>query len=476
MAQQESSTETNTDPKKSPSRRSGRGSTALRKPPALVIGDELEYRIARLYIFMGYFVRRACPIYTVSSLDQATDLDIVALRYIKPIRRELLITECKSGDNRPLDRIFWLAGVQHYVKATQAYLVRRGTKWNIKDFAKECGVQVLDLFRVAELETALKISDSDWPGISEKAFYQAERTSWNQNLVSEPRYWELYQTLTSEIRYDDPFVGVNYLLSQLRIITRSWKKPPLEAYFRFLITEAVTQLAVFLVRIVELSFDLSSNDRHGFIKKGLTYGNLEPQYADRILNSAYNMTRQAVVHYTNQFVDIDRTLFSMPAPPSTDEIIKFVDELMAAYPLNLTMAQVCDLILFEIFTKRKETRGWLKRIFPEPDLASRVELVRKFINLLVSIDACPPYVQDSINAALKPIVGQNAKMQPKSNEQSSPLTINDLSQVNQRSLTSSCDDSSAAVGKADFIETSAPRSDPEANKEDSRPLLETGQR
>jgi hypothetical protein len=213
--------------------------------------------------------------------------------------------------------------------------------------------------------------------------------TWNRCIWSEPRYWELYQTLTSEIRYDDPFVGVNYLLSQLRIITRSWRTAPQEAAFRFLLSESITQLAVFLIRIVELSFDLTSNDRQGFIRKSLTYGNLEPRYADRILNSAYNMTRQAVVHYTNKLVDIDRTLFSMPAPPSTEEIVAFVDELVAAYPSNLTFAPICDLMLFESFTKGRDPRGWLKRIFPQSDIVSRVALIRRFIRVLVSIDACP---------------------------------------------------------------------------------------
>ena len=60
----------------------------------MVIGDDLEYRLARLFIFMGYFVRRGCPIYTIGALDQATDLDVMAIRYVEPIRREVLIAEC----------------------------------------------------------------------------------------------------------------------------------------------------------------------------------------------------------------------------------------------------------------------------------------------------------------------------------------------------------------------------------------------
>ena len=55
-------------------------------------------------------------------------------------------------------------------------------------------------------------------------------------------------------------------------------------------------------------------------------------------------------------------------------------------------------VLFENFTKKREDRGWLKRVF-EQNLACRVDLVRKLIALLVSIEACPLYVQESIEAA-----------------------------------------------------------------------------
>jgi hypothetical protein len=385
--------------------------SGIPRPSALTIGDDLEYRIARLQIFSGFFVRRGCPIYTIAALDRATDLDVLAFKHSDTFRREMIVTECKSGNTAPLDRIFWLTGVRNYTGATQAFLVRKGTKWNIKDFAKECGVQILDMARVAEIETALKIGADEWPGVSERAFYEANIASWNKAMNAESRYWELYQTLTSEIRFDDAFVGVNYLLSQLRQMTRQWIKPPSEPYFRFLLSESIAQISVFLTRIAEKSFDLSADDRYGFIQKGITYGNLEPQYADRILNSAYNMTRQAVQHYTHKFVDIDKSLFSMPVPPGTDQIVAMVDDLLASYPSSLTFPQICDLILFEVFTKRKEARGWLRRIFPQSDLPARVEAVRKFIGALVAMGACPGYVLDAVVPAGRPI-GPEAKPKP----------------------------------------------------------------
>ena len=97
------------------------------KPAKIVLGDHLEYRVARLNLFMGYFVRRSRPIYTVGGLDRATDLDVLAIRYVEPFRREVVITECKSGAFGPLDRIFWLSGVRNYVNAAEAVLVCKGT-------------------------------------------------------------------------------------------------------------------------------------------------------------------------------------------------------------------------------------------------------------------------------------------------------------------------------------------------------------
>src|ERR1039458_8689652 len=46
-------------------------------------------------------------------------------------------------------------------------------------------------------------------------------------------------------------------------------------------------------------------------------------------------------------------------PGGTDGIIGFVDDLLSAYPASLSFPPLCDLILFEVFTKRKEARGWL---------------------------------------------------------------------------------------------------------------------
>ncbi len=364
------------------------------KPSAFVLGEALEYRIARLHIFSGYFVRRGCPIYTVAALDRATDLDVLATRYIEPFERQMIIAECKSGENAPLDRIFWLSGVKRYTNASEALLVRRATKWNIKDFAKECGVRVIDLQRLSELEQSLGIREDEWPGISDREFFSRELDGWNSALKANPRYWELALTLTSEIRWEEPFAGANYLLSQLRQMTRVFPQYPKESFHRFLFAEAISQLSLFLVRIIEQVFDLGEKDREGLIRKGLTYGNLDPKYAERILESAYNLSRQSVLHYTNQTVDLDRQVFSMPQPPGTDQLFVFLEVLLKGYPASLIFPQVTDYFLQERFLKRKDMRRLLRRMFPQVTLGASIALAEQFLKMLVSIGACPPYIEE----------------------------------------------------------------------------------
>lgn len=371
-------------------------STIIPKPSTFEVGDDLEYRIQRLQTFMGYFVRRGRPIYTVGNLDRATDLDVYALRFVEPFSCEIIITECKSGGEGPLDRIFWLAGLKNYVNAKEALLVRKGTKWNIKEFAKQCQVQVIDLLRIAELEKSFNINDTDWPGLSDANFIKREAGGWNKAILSDKRIWELYSTLISEIRFNDPFPAVNYLMSQMRLLTRIFREIPSDSFYRYLISECISQLLIFCMRISEMCFDLNKEDREGFIRKGLTYGSIEPRYAERILQSAYNLTRQSVLHYTNQKVEIDKSIFEMPPPPGADGILSIVNGILHAYPVSLKLPQTCDFLLSELYIKQYKAKGLLRKIFPQYVLSTLVVLVRWYLKVLIDVGACPDYVLDTL--------------------------------------------------------------------------------
>jgi hypothetical protein len=379
-----------------------------RRPITITVGDDLEYRIARLFVFMGYFVRRSRPIFTAGALDQATDLDVLAIRYTEPFRRQLITLECKSGGEGPLDRIFWLGGVKKYVSADEAILVRKSTKWNIKDFAKEAGVQLWDLEKITELEAAFRIGSDDWPGVSDRAFYARELKAWNEALQKDGNTWDLRFTLETEIQFNDPFPGLNFLMYHLRLFTRNFPSEPRNSFYRHMIAETISQTAVFLMRIAERAFDLPEKDRTGFVEKGLTYGSVDPKFADRVLASALNLTKQTIFHLTQKPAEIDPDFFQLRPPPGTSETLRIVEALLKQHPSSLTFPQITDVLLHEVFVKQNRSKGWLKRLFPGSDLGVRVALTRDFIGLLSEAGACPPYVL----AALSGVAHDNGSKTP----------------------------------------------------------------
>lgn len=355
------------------------------------IGDPLEYRVVRLFVHMGYFARRGRDIYTVGRLDTATDLDVLAIRYAEPFRREVQIAECKIGGEGPLDRVFWLSGVKRYVDANSATLVRASTKWNIKDFATEVGVEILDLPHLDTLERNLGIDSTLWLGSSDRAYFITQLDEWNRAIVRDANTRELFQTLAGEVRFHDPFGGINYLLHQLRALTRDLKEHRFasESLTRFLLAESVAQLSLFLMRIAEMTVGLSAEDRAGLIQKGLTYGHMDKPLIDRLFRNAKRITTEVIKHHTGRDVAIDDTLFRMPESPNVKEVESVVEKLVAQPALAATFSPIVDLLVFEKFAKQKEGIDWMNKVFPYANLRDRLALVQEFLRVLGSIEAVP---------------------------------------------------------------------------------------
>jgi hypothetical protein len=355
------------------------------------VGDPLEYRVSRLFTHLGFFVRRGRELYTVGRLDTATDLDVLAIRYSEPFHREVQISECKGGGEGPLDRLFWLSGVKRYVGASHATLVRRSTKWNIKDFASELGVEVLDFPRLEELEKASGIDEAVWPGASDRDYYASRQAEWTQVLSRNQALGELYATLAGEVRFHDPFGGINYLLYQLRSLTRDLRdeRSASESLTRFLLAESVAQLAMFFMRVAEMTIGLSQEDRDGLIRKGLTYGHIDAGLVDRIFRNAHRITSEMVKHNTGRNIQVDQSFFSMPEPPNVKDIQGVVRMLVTRPVVATTFGPIVDLLVQERFLKQRNGTDWLTKIFPYSNLRDRVSLVHDYLRVLRGIDAVP---------------------------------------------------------------------------------------
>ena len=77
-------------------------------------------------------------------------------------------------------------------------------------------------------------------------------------------------------------------------------------------------------------------------------------------------------------------MFEVPVPPGTTELIAIVEAIHRHYPKSLSLPQACDPTLMQVFVKENRTRGWLRRIFPQPDIGPLVELLREYLKVLAA--------------------------------------------------------------------------------------------
>lgn len=381
------------------------------------IGDPLEYRVARFFIYQGFFVRRGRELYTVGNLDQATDLDVFAVRYTNLFRREVQICECKGGGEGPLDRIFWIAGVKRYVGATRATLIRKSTKWNIKDFANNSGVEIIDLPRLEVFEKAANI-ENVWPGASNRLFFLEHEREWNSYLPKDSILSELFHTLAGEVRFHDPLSAINFLLHHARGLSRELednRRVP-ESLAKFLLADVISHLALFCMRVAEMTFSLSEGDRNGFIEKGLTYGGLDAKLTQRIFRNAERLAAESIRFYVGHEPRLDSALFMMPKAPNIAEVQEIVKLLVDNQMHASTFAPLTDLIMSEIYLKNYKASELVERIFPYTDLKQRIDIVTDYLSVLRKIGALPEKKQERNSRPPKIVPAPVQAVGPKLND------------------------------------------------------------
>ncbi|WP_017687971.1 hypothetical protein [Paenibacillus sp. PAMC 26794] len=368
----------------------------------LVIGDPLEYRVARMFMMQGYFVRRGINIYTTGYIDTATDVDVLAIKYSDSFGRVMAISECKSGESKPLDRIFWLSGLKNYLNANRALLVRKPTRWNIKDFAKETGVEVIDNDYIDKLEEILEINKDKWLGYTDREFFVQRKNAWNEILRKDPLLSELFHTLSGEARFNEPFGAINYYVHHMRSLTKLYHRTGYgdkKSLIKYLLADASSQLIIFFMEICKSTFDLTSTDRKGFVSKKLTHGEMDPSLTQRIFDHAYYLSKQAASYYSGEPVEMDRSMFSMPEPDYSDDLIAFIEYLISRMSFVSHLPYSCDLLLAESFVK-DNYHFKLKDNIDSTLLVRTLQGLDQYIKMLVKLDCLPIQVLDIIGKQL----------------------------------------------------------------------------
>lgn len=353
--------------------------------------DVLEGRVARIFIFAGHWTRCSRDVYTVAGLDRATDLDVLGVRFSPPFRRYISIAECKDGDRPgPLDRVFWLSGVRHYISANSASLVRRTTRWNIKDFAKEAGVEILDVERLHELEKSLSIPDGLWPAMSDHRYFSVRMAAWYGILRDADKLTvDLLRYIKQEVRFHQPLPALTYLLFVLRHLTRTEAAGiPTQIELReYAIAEAVSHALMFLMRVAEDTWDLKASDRNGAIRKGLTYGVGDAEFVKRTLANAHRLASEAASTVSGHRVEIDKSFFAFPEPPYVEAVCEIVQSLVDAATTSATMCNHADIRLIDGYLRRRSEAEM--QIFLRDETSGERALMGRISRILHGVGVLP---------------------------------------------------------------------------------------
>lgn len=271
-------------------------------------GDSLELRTAGYFQAQGYLVRRGVMLSVSSQTADATDIDLLALRFTVPLNEERLVADCKDRKRpKPFERILWTRGLASFSNATQAIVVLPKAMWQVREFASEGKIQVLEAFEVDRyLKTAssryIPFSDAD-PVVSRLLYQNTDRDLFREDL-------RLRQMLV----FGHPLTNLNRVIKTLQMNGKSalnvadkhsWMR-------RYVCFNAAVIAGVMLVRFAVENKWTPEKDWADYARKRLTFGDVSPQKARQLAQLALER-------------NIPETI---PAPPYTREIVAVLGTLI----------------------------------------------------------------------------------------------------------------------------------------------------
>lgn len=137
----------------------------------------LKLRVAALFHKMGHIAFNEVDLSTYSYQStyrrkQVTDFDVLAVLLEQDLSSTIAVTECKSAEDRAMEHLLKLHGVQSFFGAHRAYFVQQRIDVNARDVGSRMGIVCLDAENLAALMASLEVRE-DVEVAVEEAIYSA---------------------------------------------------------------------------------------------------------------------------------------------------------------------------------------------------------------------------------------------------------------------------------------------------------------
>lgn len=339
-------------------------------------GDQLEYRVKRLFFYMGYLPKKGIIIKT-SQDDQAetiTDLDVYGIYFHKDFRYKTIWADCKSGNARPLERISWIKGVREIYNVDDVLFIKGNVKSTVKHFARKSDIQVLDTALLEKLEQDFHIQKDDWSG------------SWNPNVIDK----KLYNFSHLSIPTNEPFKKIaNFISNEFwaidnytqlkKCITafRELSKVPIEILnpsdattIKWAIYELTTLFTLSILSICKELYYFSDSEREVALRDGILSSDMSIKKRTEIVTASYKLAFELVRTQVPDFIPpTDLGNYIRITPPSYYDGLVDLIKRVSHNPIDYyDILRPLDYILFENDLLSKEYEwGKLDKTFSNID-------------------------------------------------------------------------------------------------------------
>jgi hypothetical protein len=332
-------------------------------PRKLTEGDELEYRLARMFFWQGCYARRGVNLQRHFHPDpvQVTDLDLLAYEVSPQLELIKTIGEAKSGTgksaDKPLDRAIWLSGLMRFVQADRATLVTAiKPSTRVRETVRSLGVRAIGTDEIARWEVAwLPDALADCGSQGPTAFQDAEQT--RVRCKAEPELERVYWFLRSEVWFLDEWQATKRLIGALDRL-QPWWTPNLDdadaAALRWLYAEAISVLVLNIVALTGRSWAIASSDWTSVVADRLSEGAVPAHHMRALADSFDRFLGRALkeAKASNTLLVESMGAFRPSPPDWAQPLIELIERLSTSNCL-IDLPRHTDLLMHERLVKRR---------------------------------------------------------------------------------------------------------------------------
>lgn len=353
-------------------------------------GPRLEYFVASVFQGQGYLVRRGVPLKYGASGQDATDIDVLGIRFTQPFQPHVIICDCKDKQrSKPYERIFWAKGLAHFVNASETYVALPKAAQNVITFAKAGQVRVLTQEVLQNSYLQLYNTDNRPYGIANSGFFESFDQRMSHLLKQERKATELLFETKALFLVKDPYVTLNIAMDRLETCIEGMSKSEgkeLFSLWRYIAAELTVLVSLLLLYIASDSVGLSKLERERHITNRLTYGEMSQQKAESIFHSFKTLTYEAIRSLDSTITLENLQPFDIGGiepPRYAPDVVGLVERAILSPTIYHELPQLVDFLLFE---QSLQERGFVKeqyqRIFPAANQDERLKIARNIFSFL----------------------------------------------------------------------------------------------